>query len=299
MRSVTWRIGFTKTIRVELSYLDRVPTMDTNRQTLERLLANQEIRIKHGGIFDHPVTPKSPAFDFGKVEGMLLGIAIGDSLGITSEGLTPSQRRARFGELRNYIPNRYVNEARGFPSDDTQLAFWTLEQLITDSGFVPENVAARFCRGRIFGIGSTVRQFISNFKAGRPWHQCGPNSAGNGALMRIAPMLIPCLQKGGTGVWVDTAISAMITHNDTASIAGCVSFVAMLWDLLDMKKPPKPEWWVNRYVEIARDLEIGTGYTPRGGQFTDYHGPAWQFVQEKVMWAYREKLSVVDACSTW
>jgi ADP-ribosyl-[dinitrogen reductase] hydrolase len=273
--------------------------MDTNRQTLEQFFANQEIRINRGAIFDRQVSPKSPSFDFGRVEGMLLGLAIGDSLGVTTEGWLPSQRRAQFGELRDYIPNKYVNEAKGFPSDDTQLAFWTLEQLITDNGFIPENVAARFCKDKIFGIGSTVRQFIFNFKTGVLWYKCGPNSAGNGALMRIAPMLIPHLQKSGVRIWEDTAISAMITHNDTASIAGCVAFVAMLWELLDMQKPPEPEWWVNRYVEIARDLETGSEYTPKGGKFTDYSGPLWQFVQEKAMWAYRKDLSVLDACNAW
>jgi ADP-ribosylglycohydrolase len=273
--------------------------MDANRQTLDRLLANQEIRIRRGAIFDHPVSPKSPGFDFGKVEGMLLGLAIGDSLGGTTEGWLPSQRRAQFGELRDYIPNRHVDEARGFPSDDTQLAFWTLEQVITDNGFVPENVAARFFQGRIFGIWSTVREFIQNFKEGMPWHECGPNSAGNGALMRIAPMLIPHLRKGGTGVWEDTALSAMITHNDTASIAACVAFVGMLWDLLDMQAPPEIEWWVDRYAAIANDLETGLEYRPRGGHFRGYRGPVWKFVQEKVMWACREDLSVLDACSAW
>jgi len=75
---------------------------------------------------------------------MLLGIAVGDALGITTEGMLPTRRKSVRGEIRSYIPNRYVNEARGFPSDDTQLTFWTLEQLIEDRGFVPESVAAMF-----------------------------------------------------------------------------------------------------------------------------------------------------------
>ena len=44
----------------------------------------------------------------------------------------------------------------GLPSDDSQLAFWTLEQMLADGGFVPANVAARFARGQIFGIGQAV-----------------------------------------------------------------------------------------------------------------------------------------------
>jgi ADP-ribosylglycohydrolase len=135
------------------------------------------------------------------------------------------------------------------------IAFLTLEQLIEDKGFVPERVAEGFCRGRIFGIGSTVRRFLANFQAGVPWYQSGPESAGNGALMRIAPMLVPHQKSGGTDIWVDTALSAMMTHNDRAFTSACVAFIAMLWELLDMTKPPVQEWWVERYVELARDFE--------------------------------------------
>jgi ADP-ribosylglycohydrolase len=205
-----------------------------------------------------------------------------------------------YGEIRDYIPNRYVNEARGFPSDDTQLTFWTLEQLIKDKGFVPESVATRFAHGgRIFGIGSTVREFLANLKAGVPWYQSGPESAGNGALMRIAPILVPHLRSGGTEIWVDTALAAMMTHNDRASTSACLAFVAMLWELMDMTDPPKSRWWIERYVKLARDLEGETRYSPRGGVFSDYTGPLWHFVQEKLSWADSEGMSVVDACNAW
>lgn len=108
--------------------------------TLDKLLASGLIQVKRGALFEQTAFPKPDDFDFGKVEGMLLGLAIGDALGITSEGLTPAKRRQYHGELRDYTPNRYVTEARGFPSDDTQLAFWTLEQLVADQGFVPDHV---------------------------------------------------------------------------------------------------------------------------------------------------------------
>ena len=52
--------------------------------------------------------------------------------------------------------------------------------------------------------------------------------------MRIAPVLIPHLKKPTTDLWVDTALSAMITHNDAGSTAACVAFVNMLWQLLGM-----------------------------------------------------------------
>jgi ADP-ribosylglycohydrolase len=271
----------------------------SNRELFSQLIEENAIRIRRGAIFDNNLAPKPKDFDFDRIEGMLLGVAIGDSLGITSEGMLVSDRKARFGEIRGYIPNRYVDKAIGFPSDDTQLTFWTLEQMIADGGFVSDHVAERFLNDRIFGLGSSVRQFLQNYCSGSPWHRSGPASAGNGALMRISPVLILHLKTGGTDIWVDTALCAMMTHNDTSSISACIAFVAMLWELLDMDCPPDAQWWLERYVEVAKDLEDGTVYTPRGGQFMEYSGPAWKFVHEKVSWANEQNLSVVEACNAW
>jgi ADP-ribosylglycohydrolase len=117
--------------------------------------------------------------------------------------------------------------------------------------------------------------------------------------MRISPVLIPHLKKGGTDIWVDAALCAMMTHNDTSSISACIAFVAMLWELLDMVSPPDPRWWLESYVEVAKDLEDGTVYTPRGGRFMEYSGPMWQFVREKVLWANEQNIPVVEACNAW
>ncbi len=230
---------------------------------------------------------------------MLLGLAVGDALGVPTESMLPAARRARHGEIRGYLPHPALGERRGFPSDDTQLAFWTLEQLVADGGLVPERLADRFTRERIFGIGDSVRQFLGNAAAGRPWTECGPASAGNGALMRIAPVLVPHLRGGGAALWADAALAALVTHNDTASLAACVAFVDMLWELLDLAAPPEPAWWVDRFVAAAADLETGAVYRPRGGRFTDSAGPAWRYVAERVRWAWDAKLAVREACDAW
>lgn len=274
--------------------------MSANRQILESFFATQQIDLRRGSIFDTPPVPLPADVRWDRVEGMMLGLAIGDALGNPSEGLLPRAREAFHGEIRDYVRTRSGDVPQGFPSDDTQLAFWTLEQMIADREFKPEQVAARFCRDQIFGIGQTVQRFLRNYKSGaKPWSQCGPRSAGNGALMRIAPMLIPHLRSGTPDLWVDTALSAMITHNDSGSIASCVAFINMFWLLLQRNTVPEPRWWLDTYVEVAKDLEVNDTYQPRGGAFQDYRGPIWRFVAEKVGEAYQKHLSAVEACSLW
>lgn len=270
-----------------------------NHQILEHLFSTGQVNLRRGPLFDSGPQPIGPGVDFGRIEGMMLGLAIGDALGNTSEGLLPQERRQKYGEVRDYIPHPRVGGQVGLPSDDTQLAFWTLEQLVADGGFNPERLAGRFCRDRIFGIGSTVREFIRNYKAGQPWHQCGPRSGGNGALMRIAPIIIPHLRSATPDLWRDTALAAMLTHNDSASTAACLAFVNILWSLLDMDGPPDPEWWLDSFVAAAKDLENDDSYRPRGGALVEYQGTLWRFVEEQVEAAFRGGLPVAEACDRW
>ena len=273
----------------------------SNRELLDNLFDRDLIDIRRGALFDTEPGPLAPSFGFDKIEGLMLGLAVGDALGNTSEGLLPGERRARYGEIRDYLPNgRAAGRRAGLPSDDSQLAFWTLERMLADCGFNPERVAECFCRRQIYGIGATVRQFIINYRTGAgEWHRCGPKSAGNGALMRIAPMVIPHLAGGGRELWADTALSAMITHNDSASIASCLAAVNLIWRLLPLSAPPEAGFWVESFVQTARELERDDSYAPRGGRFASYRGPLWRFVQERVPAALAQGHSVLEACQSW
>jgi ADP-ribosylglycohydrolase len=252
-------------------------------------------------LFDQAPPSLPINLDWRRVEGMMLGLAIGDSLGNTTEGLLPHERRELYGEIRDYLPNEHANGLRaGVPSDDTQMAFWTLEQLMADGGLEPDHLAERFCAQRIFGIGSAVDQFRKRYRAGtRPWHACAADSAGNGALMRIAPILIPHLRTGTSALWADAAVAATLTHKQAASTSACVAWVSILWKLLGMESPPEPRWWIDAYVGVARQLEGDRVLHLRGGDYDGFHGPLWRFVEEHVWDAYERGLSTLDAANGW
>ena len=157
-----------------------------NHRTLEALLASGRIELNPSPFLTTDPPPLGPDFDFDRVEGMLLGLAVGDALGNTTEALLPHERRRRHGEIAHYLPNPHASgRAVGLPSDDTQLAFWSLEQLNADGGLVPERLSRRLSCQRIFGIGHSVKEFVRRFNDdGLPWQEAGVPSAGNGALMR-------------------------------------------------------------------------------------------------------------------
>ena len=277
--------------------------MTNNQQLLERLFFEKGIALERSNLFDIETEGKIPTFDFAKVEGMLLGLAIGDALGNTSESLTPRSRSELYGEINDYLPNKYVVfKKMGTPSDDTQLAFWTLEQLVEDGQFIPEHLADKFSTERIFGIGNTIGSFVSSMQQGTEWFEAGPrkNASGNGALMRIAPILVPHLKTGGTGLWADTALCAMMTHNDRTSTASCLAFIAMLWELLDLVEPPNKTWWVQKFTEICSPLEGQVKLRPRGGRYIDeFEGSLSEFCVEYVAAAALEDSDYKIAMNSW
>ena len=46
--------------------------------------------------------------------GCLLGLAIGDALGNTTESILPGPRRQRYGEIRGYLPNLHADGRAGW-----------------------------------------------------------------------------------------------------------------------------------------------------------------------------------------
>lgn len=231
---------------------------------------------------------------------MLLGLAIGDSLGNSSEGMPPAKRRQLYGEIRDYRPNPYLGNRRvGTPSDDTQMAFWTVEQLLEDGKLVPASLAARFASNRIFGMGRTVRQFLRNYKQERlAWDAAGVESAGNGSLMRIAPVVLPHLHDPDPGLWEDAATAGRITHNDPSAIGSCVAMAGILWELLRMESVPAPEWWLDRFIHYLRPIEGNVQLKSRVPG-SDYAGPIWKLIDAEVRTALLADLPTFDACERW
>jgi len=272
-----------------------------NIPLLKNLISKGRIRIQNSDILYQTPPPLPESFGFEKVEGMLLGLAVGDALGATSEGLEPEERHDRYGEIRYYLPGKRSHyRAVGVPTDDTQLTFWTLKQLLEDKGLVPDNLAKRFCKHGIVGIGSTTREFLENYKDKHvPWYKSGVDSLGNGALMRIAPVIIPYVRNPHPSLYADAALDAMITHNALANTASCVAFVKILWSLLGMTYPPKSNWWLEAFCSTLQQLEGNTQYRPRHPQHAAYKGPLWKFSKHVCEEALSKGLTVEKACNWW
>ncbi|MGE5224224.1 MAG: ADP-ribosylglycohydrolase family protein, partial [Omnitrophica WOR_2 bacterium] len=290
----------TGTQRRDQHFEDRTHLLTSSADLLQQLLHDGIARVQPSPLLRQAPDALPGSLTFDRVEGMLLGLATGDSLGNTTESMLPAARRAAYGEVRDYLANRKAGDRPvGLPSDDTQMAFWTVEVLLQEGRLDPDILASRFTQEEIFGIGSTVKEFIRFYKdQKRGWRLSGQESAGNGAVMRIAPVLLPHLRKPSPGLWADAILAGMLTHNDYASNAACAAMAGMLWELLGMNAAPPQEWWGETFYRLAAPLEGNTTYTSRMPGVS-YRGPAAQFVRQEVERALHSNWTTLQAGETW
>jgi ADP-ribosyl-[dinitrogen reductase] hydrolase len=131
-----------------------------------------------------------------RYRGSLLGLAVGDALGTTLEFKPPGT----FPPLTDMVGGGPFHLEPGQWTDDTSMALCLAESLIERQGFDPVDQLERYLRwyrqghlssnGRCFDIGTTVQTALHRFEhTHKPY--CGPTdpmSAGNGSLMRLAPV---------------------------------------------------------------------------------------------------------------
>jgi hypothetical protein len=68
--------------------------VETSEQILTHLFGTHQIELRRGTLFDTSPGPMPDSLDVDRVEGMMLGLAIGDALGATTEDQLPQKRRA-------------------------------------------------------------------------------------------------------------------------------------------------------------------------------------------------------------
>ncbi len=123
-----------------------------------------------------------------RVEGLLLGTAVGDSLGLPTEGLSPRRRARLFpGPWRQQLLPRW-----GMVSDDTDHTVFVFEALLaSDSPRRCRAVLAGKLRGWLLtlppGIGWGTLRGILKLWLWIPPPYSAVYSAGNGPAMRAAP----------------------------------------------------------------------------------------------------------------
>lgn len=218
-----------------------------------------------------------------QVRGALLGLAVGDALGTTLEFRSPGT----FEPIDDMHGGGPFGLAPGQWTDDTSMALCLAESLVACDGFDARDQLSRYVRwwrdghlsstGSCFDIGGTVRDALERFEqTGQPW--CGsthPHSAGNGSLMRLAPVVLHFADDPEMAM-VRAADSSRTTHAARECIDACRYFAALLLGAL--RGAAKEEILAQGYEPIP-GLWKSHPLAPRvaaiaAGSFRERHPPA-------------------------
>lgn len=224
--------------------------------------------------------------------GCLAGLAVGDAVGTSLEFQPPGG----FDPLTDMVGGGPFGLEPGHWTDDTSMALCLAESLVVTGDFVPRDQMERYLRwyregywsstGRCFDIGNTVAAALRRFEStGEPFaSSTDPRSAGNGSLMRLAPVVLFAASDTARALHL-TGESSRTTHGARAAVDACRYFAGLLagalrgepkTTLLAAGYCPLPGYWVEHpldpdIAEIAggsfktrQPPEIrGTGYVVR------------------------------------
>ena len=179
-------------------------------------------------------TPITKPYLTEAIKSALLGVAVGDALGV------PAEFRQREFLKENPVTDMTGHGTHHQPpgtfSDDSSLTFCLVEALA--EGFDLHTIARNFVRWRdegfwtahgfVFDIGGTTGQAIGRLRKGVQPDLAGDsdeNCNGNGSLMRILPLLFHLHDKPAGARFDLTCRVSSITHRHIRSVIACFYYL--------------------------------------------------------------------------
>jgi len=220
----------------------------------------------------------------------LLGVCVGDALGVPVEFTTREERmRSPVTSMQGYGT---YNQPPGTWSDDSSLTFCLAESLC--QGFSLDAIAQSFCRwhdqaywtphGKVFDIGMTTATAIRRLR----WDQVSPlesgstdeMSNGNGSLMRILPMAFYYKSLKFPELIQKTHQVSSITHAHLRSQMACSIYISIAIRLLEGDDPATAYF---KGIQQIQKLYNQPPYTSELDQFTRvFDGEIAQLPMEEI-----------------
>lgn len=207
-------------------------------------------------------TMPRPSTLLDRYRGALIGLATGDALGMTLEFQAPGT----FTPLHDLIGGGPFNLEAGEWTDDTSMALCLAESLIETGRFDPTDQMRRYLswwrtgrlssHGQCFDIGDTVRSALERFEVTGVAYagSIDPNKAGNGSLMRVAPVALFFAQHSGEAVAL-AGESSMTTHGAPEARDACRLMAAFIVGALQGR--PKEELLDGRFFDnFVESVEV-------------------------------------------
>ncbi len=232
-----------------------------------------------------------------RYQGCLLGLATGDAVGTAVE----FSAKDSFPPITDMVGGGPFHLQAGQWTDDTSMALCLAESLIARQGFDAKDQMNRYMNwwqwgylsatGHCFDIGTTVAGALQKYaNDGDPFAGSShPKTAGNGSLMRLAPVVLWYFPDELLALEYAEA-SSRTTHAAPEALACCRLFAQMLMNALNGKSKretltaiPQPPEQENlrriaegNYLKKTRAEIFGTGYCVQS-----LEAALWCFAQGK------------------
>jgi ADP-ribosyl-[dinitrogen reductase] hydrolase len=170
-----------------------------------------------------------------RFRGALLGLAAADALGTTLEFTEPGTH-----DLADMVGGGPFRLKPGEWTDDTSMALCLAESLLACKGFDARDQMQRYVDWRqnghlssigwCFDIGTTTGRALDSFvETGEPYSgSTNPFAAGNGSIMRLAPVPMFYARDAAEAVR-RSAESSRTTHASSEAVDACRYFGGLVW----------------------------------------------------------------------
>ncbi len=191
-----------------------------------------------------------------RIEGGLIGLLVGDALGVPYEFHAPSDIPPP-EQIEFQPPSGYARAHRSVPpgtwSDDGAQALCLLASLLECGRFDADDFGHRLVRwqdegylavgSHVFDIGITTNKALAAIKSGVPPREAGPSGQydnGNGSLMRVLPL---ALWHSGTDAELvrDAHDQSRVTHGHVRSQVCCALYCLWARRILENAHAPWEE----------------------------------------------------------
>lgn len=211
-----------------------------------------------------------------RFRGCLLGLAVGDAVGVTAE----FKPRDTFEPVTDMNGGGHFGLPAGAWTDDTSMALCLATSLLEKNGFDAQDQMERYWRwyqegymssiGSCFDIGNTTRVALEEFHiTGNPFSgRTDPLSAGNGSIMRLAPVVMmyyPNLES----VLHYAAKSSRTTHGALECLEACQLLGGIIFRALQGKSKTEvliEENLVSFTSEALKEISLGDYFEKAEGQ---------------------------------
>jgi ADP-ribosyl-[dinitrogen reductase] hydrolase len=210
--------------------------------------------------------------------GTMMGIAVGDSVGLPGEGFSAERLRTLWkGEWKH----RFCM-GRGMASDDTEHAFFTVQALLQnaeDPQVFQRHLAWKlrwWFVGLPAGVGLATARAILKLWLGFPCSKSGVHSAGNGPAMRSGLIGLYFYDQPEKLEQFVRA-STQLTHTDPKAIVGSLAIARV------------SAWIALNQTKRSPSREVLSGLIQFEGVDSE-----WKEICEKLLKAFDENLSVAE-----